>query len=93
MNSFKLRVMAQVLPFLLIAPSVVLAQTAPTRGEAAAAASLRVGGVWASTMPGAISRNGSTCAITRSFTEFIASLLALPRSIGIAMFCRGRLLS
>ena len=37
MNSIKLRVMAQVLPFLLIAPGVVLAQTAPTRGEAAAA--------------------------------------------------------
>ena len=37
MNSVKLRVMAQVLPFLLLAPGVVLAQTAPTRGEAAAA--------------------------------------------------------
>ena len=39
MNSIKLRVMAQVLPFLLLAPGVVLAQThtAPTRGEAAAA--------------------------------------------------------
>src|SRR4051812_30362389 len=35
MNSIKLRVMAQVLPFLLLAPGVVLAQThtAPTRGE------------------------------------------------------------
>lgn len=37
MTSFRLRVMAQVLPFLLIAPGLVLAQTAPTRGEAAAA--------------------------------------------------------
>src|SRR4051794_18979349 len=34
MKSFKLRVMAQVLPFLLIAPAVALAQTPPSRSEA-----------------------------------------------------------
>src|SRR5262245_57325914 len=36
MTSFKLRIMAQVLPFLLI-PGVVLAQAPPTRSEAKAA--------------------------------------------------------
>ena len=37
MSSFRLRIMAQVLPFLLIAPGVALAQAPPSRGEAAAA--------------------------------------------------------
>src|SRR5712692_3768033 len=37
MTLFKLRIMAQVLPFLLVAPGLVMAQTAPTRSEAAAA--------------------------------------------------------
>ncbi|HKS90210.1 MAG TPA: DUF3300 domain-containing protein, partial [Stellaceae bacterium] len=37
MTSFRLRIMAQVLPFLLIAPGIALAQAPPTRGEAAAA--------------------------------------------------------
>jgi hypothetical protein len=37
MTSFKLRIMAQVLPFLLVAPGIVLAQTPPSRAEASAA--------------------------------------------------------
>src|SRR5947207_3474635 len=37
-TSFRLRTIAQVLPFLLIAPALAPAQTAPTRGQATAAA-------------------------------------------------------
>jgi uncharacterized protein DUF3300 len=37
MTSFRLRVLAQTLPFLLITPGLALAQHAPTRGEATAA--------------------------------------------------------
>src|SRR5260370_17623148 len=37
MTLFRLRMMAQVLPFLLIAPGLASAQTLPTRSEAAAA--------------------------------------------------------
>lgn len=37
MKSFRLRMLAQTLPFLLITPGLALAQHAPTRGEAAAA--------------------------------------------------------
>ncbi|HEX3537642.1 MAG TPA: DUF3300 domain-containing protein [Stellaceae bacterium] len=37
MTSFRLRVLAQTLPFLLIAPAVALAQTPPSRAEANAA--------------------------------------------------------
>src|SRR5260370_1005934 len=37
MTLFQLRIMAQVLPFLLVTPGLVMAQTAPTRGEARAA--------------------------------------------------------
>jgi hypothetical protein len=37
MKSFKLRVMAQVLPFLLVAPALAPAQTPPSRSEATAA--------------------------------------------------------
>ena len=37
MKSFRLRILAQTLPFLLIAPGLALAQHAPTRGEATAA--------------------------------------------------------
>jgi hypothetical protein len=37
MTSFRLRIMAQVLPFLLVAPTLVLAQTVPTRSEATTA--------------------------------------------------------
>jgi Protein of unknown function (DUF3300) len=36
-RSFRLRVLAQTLPFLLMAPGLVLAQTPPTRGQATAA--------------------------------------------------------
>src|SRR5712691_6183798 len=38
-TSFRLRIMAQALPFLLIAPALAPAQTAPTRGQATAALS------------------------------------------------------
>src|SRR5260370_2160423 len=37
MTLFQLRIMAQVLPFLLVTPGLVMAQTAPTRSEARAA--------------------------------------------------------
>src|SRR2546430_15455324 len=37
MTSFRLRIMAQVLPFLLIAPALAPAQTPPTRSHATAA--------------------------------------------------------
>ncbi len=37
MTSFRLRIMAQVLPFLLITPGLALAQAPPTRGQATAA--------------------------------------------------------
>ena len=37
MKSFRLRILAQTLPFLLIAPGLALAQNAPTRGQATAA--------------------------------------------------------
>ena len=37
MKSFKLRIMAQVLPFLLVAPVLAPAQTPPSRSEATAA--------------------------------------------------------
>jgi hypothetical protein len=37
MTSFKLRILAQALPFLLVAPGMALAQMPPTRGEATAA--------------------------------------------------------
>src|SRR5262245_49096171 len=37
MTPFRLKVMAQVLPFLLVTPGLVMAQTAPSRHEASAA--------------------------------------------------------
>src|SRR4051794_28754181 len=37
MKSFRLRILAQTLPFLLITPGLALAQNAPTRGQATAA--------------------------------------------------------
>ena len=37
MTSFRLRILAQVLPFLLITPGLVLAQAPPSRSQAAAA--------------------------------------------------------
>jgi len=37
MTSFRLRILAQTLPFLLIAPAIALAQAPPTRSQATAA--------------------------------------------------------